>query len=611
MKYLIVLLFMIFPGMESYCQWSEITPFGGIAVDGAFSFVINGKAYVGGGPNVKSFYQYDPGTNKWTRMADVGGGPRGGAFAFSINGLGYVGGGDPNGSETNFLNDVWQYDPGTNKWTQKTIFPGDARNAAFTFVVGSKAYMGGGYNSHALSDFWEYDPSTDMWTKLGFYTGGLIEYAASFVIDGAPYVCGGGLPYCYKYDVVANTWQKKADFPGIHRQSSIGFGLNGKGFVGMGDTSDFSKAYQDFYEYDPVKDSWTKRADLTYPIPNSAWSTGFLIGNDIYAGTGASLPGLILTNRFFKINLNIRLNKTLLDFHNVGVGTNSVMPVTIKNTGDTNLHITGILINDANAVYSLVNFPGTLIIKPNDSADVNVQFSPKAIKTYSANLIINPGATNGDSLTVNLTGSGGIKKPQIKLSLKDMNFGTVKLGIAKDSTFTVTNIGDTTLTITYLTIANDLSNVFSTDLIGILKIEPDSSITYDIKFVPKEAAHYTAKLAVGSNDSSNLQLIITLSGDGEAGQSVGIEPENTAILNIIPNPVTSNSVIIINQAIPTNIDLDIYNLSGMKVQNILNNNFVQEGLKTINLNSNNLPCGTYILKLKTESKIYTKKFIVQ
>ena len=307
----------------------------------------------------------------------------------------------------------------------------------------------------------------------------------------------------------------------------------------------------------------------------------------------------------------MNLSSTLLSFGNTGVGSNATKHLIIKNSGSNDLNISGISLNDAGSVYSIIGFPGSLVLKPKDSTDIKIQFSPKAAISYKASLIINPANTNGDSITVNLTGAGTNKKPLIKVNVQEINFGTVKTGKAKDSTFTIINKGDTTLSISYLTIANDVSGVFSTDLIGILKIEPNDSVSYDIKFIPKDAVHYTAKLAVGSNDSSNSQLIINLLGDGELGSSVGITPEDDDILKIIPNPVSTNSVILINSTGTSVIDMDIYNLSGEKVQNIVNNLYLPDGMQTINLNSCNLPCGTYFLKLKEANRIYTRKFVIQ
>ena len=61
----------------------------------------------------------------------------------------------------------------------------------------------------------------------------------------------------------------------------------------MGETGDYSTALQDFYEYDPTADVWSARADMVFPITNSAWSVGFSLGNDVYIGTGVLFPVLL------------------------------------------------------------------------------------------------------------------------------------------------------------------------------------------------------------------------------------------------------------------------------------------------------------------------------
>src|SRR4051812_10832172 len=99
-----------------------------IAREGANSFVINGKVYIGGGVNaqfnfVNDFYEYDPGTNTWNQKANM---PQviGGSACFTLNGKGYmVCGGDNNG----LIGKTFQYDPVLNQWNIKNNFPGVAR----------------------------------------------------------------------------------------------------------------------------------------------------------------------------------------------------------------------------------------------------------------------------------------------------------------------------------------------------------------------------------------------------------------------------------------------------------------------------------------------------
>src|SRR6202000_2397236 len=107
-----------------------------------------------------------PATNKWDSMAPLPGtvSIRGFATGFAINGKGYLFGG---ADATSINSDLWQYDAGTNKWTQMADIPGEARDGAFCFVIGNKAYVGGGNDSagYLINDFWAYDPASNKWTQ--------------------------------------------------------------------------------------------------------------------------------------------------------------------------------------------------------------------------------------------------------------------------------------------------------------------------------------------------------------------------------------------------------------------------------------------------------------
>src|SRR4051812_21235397 len=123
--------------------------------------------------------------NTWTQKANFGGSARDGAFAFSIGTKGYMGGGNNNG---NFRNDVWEYDPTTDAWVQKSSVPNNEYLAS-SFVIGSKAYIGCGYNTN--NAFYEFDPVANTWTAKAPFPGTQRYITAGFSIGTKGY-CGGG-----------------------------------------------------------------------------------------------------------------------------------------------------------------------------------------------------------------------------------------------------------------------------------------------------------------------------------------------------------------------------------------------------------------------------------
>jgi N-acetylneuraminic acid mutarotase len=144
----------------------------------------NGMGYIGTGYDgynaYSDFWQFDPGTNSWTQVASLGDNnnglsPRFDAVAFGINDVGYVSTGN---TGVNYLNDFWQFDPTTGPqgtWTQKPSFPGYKRTQAVAFVYANKGYIvtGLGTGGTPTNDFFSFDPSlpdTSAWYELRHIT---------------------------------------------------------------------------------------------------------------------------------------------------------------------------------------------------------------------------------------------------------------------------------------------------------------------------------------------------------------------------------------------------------------------------------------------------------
>lgn len=263
--------------------------------DGGVVFAIGNKIYAGGGFVSKCFYEYDPLTDKWTQKTDL---PvascKAFGIAFSVNGKGYAGlGFDMNGSVVDCKSDLWEYDPATDKWTQKTNYPGKGCDALFAFTIGDKAYIGGGelpLTSNSFGDAYMYDAVLDTWTQIADYpdSPGVIS-PFSFTINNKGFVsCGtvgsGEVTTTYEYNPVLNQWTRKADFAGNARQGGVAFVLDNKAYCGWGD--DYVTHKEDFYAYDAATDSWQYAFDG--PGDARTFATAVNAGNSAYLGLGWS-----------------------------------------------------------------------------------------------------------------------------------------------------------------------------------------------------------------------------------------------------------------------------------------------------------------------------------
>ena len=101
----------------------------------------------------------------WIQLEDYPGLGRNHPITFSIGTDGYVlAGENENGY---YVKDFYKYDTTSDTWTQLPNFPGYPRGYAYGIEHNGKAYVGfGTFDLGPLDDLWEYDPITEAWTEL-------------------------------------------------------------------------------------------------------------------------------------------------------------------------------------------------------------------------------------------------------------------------------------------------------------------------------------------------------------------------------------------------------------------------------------------------------------
>jgi uncharacterized repeat protein (TIGR01451 family) len=214
--------------------WTQLAA----APDALFSHVtgwIDGKLYVAGGYSAAfvgsaDLEVYDPITNSWdnTTYTDLPA-PRGGAaggVAPCHTGAGLcliVVGGGPDGQFVNTSRNTFEYDPGTNSWTQLDDRPlGDTADGVI--LGGGVAcegfiFQGGDYRGY--NNFFRLDPTEpagSQWTQLADIPGAAGKMTPAMVCkpdEDAIYLIGGdSLGYwgdlynakVFRYDIIGDAW---------------------------------------------------------------------------------------------------------------------------------------------------------------------------------------------------------------------------------------------------------------------------------------------------------------------------------------------------------------------------------------------------------------------
>lgn len=198
-------------------SWTQVADFGGTARYGAVAFGIGSKGYVttgNDGRDLKDFWEYDPASDQWTSKISMGGSKREFASAFVLNNIAYVFGGADNGS---LVDDFWAYDGSTDSWTQKRDIANTNDNETYddkyttiariygaAFTIGDTAYVATGSNSanggSVISNVWQYDPATDLWVERTTFQGTPRVGAVGFSVDGRGFVVTGGSGGLSVYD---------------------------------------------------------------------------------------------------------------------------------------------------------------------------------------------------------------------------------------------------------------------------------------------------------------------------------------------------------------------------------------------------------------------------
>ncbi len=267
--------------------WSVVTlstnfPYGR---ERAITFTANGNNYYGLGSVNNDyfglrydFWKFNADNNKWSKLADYPFEASSACFGFSIGSKGFVGLG---WNEVNVVyagfKEVWEYDINSNLWVQKSDFPGDGRFYPASFVIDGEAFVGLGTGSHSFKDFWKYNHINDSWQRLSDFpgTGGAV-FASSIVINNKAYLCIG--KQLWEYTPNNDSWVRKADLPGNLSNATAIASSNRVYFTGGSYNGNVVK---EFWEYFPKTDLWIRRNNL--PVENGLFdSKGFSNNEKIF-----------------------------------------------------------------------------------------------------------------------------------------------------------------------------------------------------------------------------------------------------------------------------------------------------------------------------------------
>jgi hypothetical protein len=208
----------------------------------------------------------------------------------------------------------------------------------------------------------------------------------------------------------------------------------------------------------------------------------------------------------------ISVSPSSLTFGNQAIGNASAsQPVTLRNTGNAALTISGITISGVSGNdFAQTNNCGSSVAA-GASCTINVAFTPTASGSRSASISI---ADSISPQSVSLAGTGASAAGSVSLSASGLTFSSASIGVSSPAeTVTVTNTGGSAVNISGVSITGSNASDFAQNNTCAGSLASGSNCTIVLLFTPSAVGQRTATLDV-ADDASGSPQTVSLTGSG-------------------------------------------------------------------------------------------------
>jgi hypothetical protein len=224
---------------------------------------------------------------------------------------------------------------------------------------------------------------------------------------------------------------------------------------------------------------------------------------DVVFSPGSSLPPTGGTGQ-----QQISVVPVSVGFGSVTVGTTNTQTVTVGNPGTANLSISQATVSGSGFALSGLTLP--LTVAPGNSAAFTVKFAPTAAGSVIGSLTLVSNAPTSPTI-IPLRGTGVTVSVQLAASPTSLSYGNVNLGTTSSKTVTLTNSGNSSVSISQLSVSG--AGFTASGLTVPSSLSPGQSTTFSVNFAPTAAGSVSGNVSVASN-ATNSPTQIALTGSG-------------------------------------------------------------------------------------------------
>ncbi|HUN62514.1 MAG TPA: choice-of-anchor D domain-containing protein [Candidatus Sulfotelmatobacter sp.] len=242
------------------------------------------------------------------------------------------------------------------------------------------------------------------------------------------------------------------------------------------------------------------------------------------SGSGAQ-PGLALTPATYS-------------FGSIVDGQTKSETVTITNTGTAALTIADVTVNGAGFSVSGLSTPVTIAAGSNSS--FAVLYAPTTPGSHSGTVSIASNAPNSPNVLA-LTGASTGSSVNLSANPTTLSFSNVNAGSSSSKNVTVTNSGNSSLTISQITV--NAKNFAVSGISTPLTLSAGQSAAMTVSFSPATAENVTGNITLASAQGAN--SVVTVSGTGvQAG--LAVTPASASFGNVTIGSPSSQTIQLAN-----------------------------------------------------------------
>jgi len=222
-------------------------------------------------------------------------------------------------------------------------------------------------------------------------------------------------------------------------------------------------------------------------------------------------------------NPAVSLTPNSLVFGSQNLGTTSApQSVTLNNTGNGTLNVSGIAMTGANPGDFTETSTCGGSVAAGGNCTIAVTFTPSSAGTRSASMTITDNAGSSPQ-TISLTGTGASAAAVAGLSPSNLTFGSQPITTSSaPQTITLSNTGSAALNITGLALAGTNAGDFAQTNTCGSSVAASGSCSISVTFTPAATGARTAAVSISDNATGSPQTV-SLSGTGTT-PAVSVSP---------------------------------------------------------------------------------------